>query len=180
MKQKLTEKIKIPENITCTYENKTLTCKNSDSELSKKLFAPTISIKIENNEVIIEAEKGNKLQYKKIKTFEAHVKNIFRGLIEKFTYKLESANVHFPMTLKVEGNILTVGNFLGEKIPRHSKILPNVTVEIKGQEITITSNDKEAAGQTAANMEKVTKVRGRDNRIFQDGIYITEKPEKSK
>jgi large subunit ribosomal protein L6 len=81
------------------------------------------------------------------------------------------------MTLKVEGSKLAINNFLGEKKPRFAEILPNVNVDIKGQNITVSSPDKEAAGQTAANFEKATKVKNRDRRIFQDGIYIVEKPE---
>ena len=101
---------------------------------------------------------------------------MFKGLDEKFVYKLQSCNVHFPMTLKVEKNKLIISNFLGEKTPRHAEILSGVDVEIKGQNITISSHDKESAGHTAANFEKATKIKNRDRRIFQDGIFIVEKP----
>jgi large subunit ribosomal protein L6 len=80
------------------------------------------------------------------------------------------------MILKLDKNKLIISNFLGEKVSRHATILPNVDVQIKGAKITITSNDKEAAGQTAANIEKASIVRNRDRRVFQDGIYIIEKP----
>ncbi len=79
------------------------------------------------------------------------------------------------MTLKIDGSRLLINNFLGEKTARIAKILPEVVIEIKGQKITITSANKDAAGQTAANVEKATKIRNRDRRVFQDGIYITEK-----
>jgi len=88
---------------------------------------------------------------------------------------MEICNIHFPMNVKVEGNRMIIKTFLGEQVDRTAKILPNVNVDIKGNKITITSHDKEAAGQTAANIETATKVKGRDRRIFQDGIFLTER-----
>mgnify|MGYP000225838052 CR=1 FL=1 len=32
--------------------------------------------------------------------------------------------------------------------------------------------NKEKVGQTAANIEKATRVKGYDTRVFQDGIYL--------
>ena len=177
MKQKIEEKLQIPEGITCEYKDKILTCKKDSLELKREIRIPTTNLIIKGNELTFDCKAGNKNQRKLIMTFIAHVKNMFSGLQAPFQYKLESANVHFPMSLKVESDFLIINNFLGEKIPRQARILPNVNVEIKGQEITISSPDKEAAGQTAANFEKATVVKKRDKRVFQDGIYIIEKPQ---
>lgn len=176
MKQKIVEKIKIPEGVSCVYENKSLICKKNSNTIEKKLHAPKINISVHNGEITVACEKGNKSDYKKITSFIAHLKNIFAGLEEKYIYQLEAVNVHFPMTLKKEGNELLINNFLGEKKPRKAKILQNVDVELKGQKIIVSSSNRELAGQTAANFERATKVRGRDRRIFQDGIFITSKP----
>ncbi len=176
MKKQLSQTLQIPEGIECTYKEDILNCKKDQLELSHKIHAPTINLKITDKQIEIVCEKGNKLDYKKLMTFKAHINNIFRGLTENFIYKLEICNVHFPMTAKAEGDKLAINNFLGEKVPRYAKILPNVEVKIEGNQITITSHDKEAAGQTAANFEQATKVKGRDRRIYQDGIFITEKP----
>jgi large subunit ribosomal protein L6 len=51
----------------------------------------------------------------------------------------------------------------------------NVKIEIKGEFLTITSIDKEKVGQTAANIERATKVKNKDIRVFQDGIYIVKR-----
>jgi large subunit ribosomal protein L6 len=49
-------------------------------------------------------------------------------------------------------------------------------VEIRGQEVIVEGIDKEECGQTAANLEQATKIKDKDPRVFQDGIYIVEKP----
>ena len=109
-------------------------------------------------------------------TYAAHLINMIKGVNEPFEYTLKVCSGHFPMTVNLEGDQLIVKNFLGEKVPRKAKIWPNVTVDIKGNDISVKSINLEAAGQTAANMESSTRITNRDRRVFQDGIYITKKP----
>ncbi len=176
MKKNIIESLQIPEGIECIYEKNKLTCKSDSNEIFKIINIPNVKIKIEDKKVVFLSEKGNKMEFKKIKSHIAHIKNMFFGLNNKFIYKLEACNVHFPMTLKVESGFLIISNFLGERVPRKAKILPKVDVEVKGIKIIVSSHDKEAAGQTAANIERATKIKSRDRRVFQDGIFITEKP----
>lgn len=176
MKQKILQSIEIPSGIEGHVANHALSLKKGQDVLKRELSLPKLTARVEANKIIFECNKGNKSEYKKIFSLIAHVKNMIQGLEEPFVYNLEAVNVHFPMTLKVTGNKLLVNNFLGEKTPRMAEILPHVNVDINWHKITLTSADVEAAGQTAANIEKATKVPGRDRRIFQDGIYITEKP----
>lgn len=180
MKKKMQEQIKIPEGITCTIANNIISCKNNSAELSRETKAPGLKFNIEKDSISISSEKGNKNHYNLIKTYIRHIKNLFSGLQEKYTYKLEACNIHFPITMKVDGKQLSVSNFLGEKTPRKAIILNNVDVQVKGHEITVSSQDKEAAGQTSANFEKMAKIKNRDRRVFQDGIYITQKPGEKK
>ncbi|MFH1425769.1 MAG: 50S ribosomal protein L6 [archaeon] len=178
MKQPISQSIEIPEGIACSYTDLILTCKKDSTEVKREINIPQIELKIDNKNITLECKKANKNHRRTILTFLAHIKNMFVGLEKKFVYSLEAVNVHFPMAIKVEEDKVTINNFLGEKVPRYSKIMPNVNVEVKGQKITVSSPDREAAGQTAANLEKATKVKGRDRRIFQDGIFITEKPKR--
>ncbi len=176
MKTKIEESVEIPEGISCNLEGTQITFSKDSNQTVKSFNLPSSEITIDNKQITFTCPSGNKNHYKKIKTFVAHVHNIFKGLQKPFIYKLEVGHVHFPMTVKAEGDLVNITNFLGETTIRTAKIHPNVTVDIKGTEITVTSHDKEAAGQTAANLEKAVRINNRDRRIFQDGIYITQKP----
>ena len=176
MKHQILEKVEIPEGVTCQYSDGVLKCTKDSTTLERKIILHGTEVKLEGNEIVLKCGKGNKNHFKAIKSSIAHINNLFSGLQEGFVYKLESCNVHFPMTIKAEGDKVKINNFLGEKVPRYAKILPNVEVKIEGPKITVSSTSRDAAGQTAANLEKATKLKGRDRRVFQDGIYLVEKP----
>jgi len=98
-----------------------------------------------------------------------------KGACEGFTYKMKVVYSHFPMNVKVSGNTVVIDNFLGEKHPRSAEVLSDVSVEINGQDVTVSGVNKEKVSQTAANIEQATKIKNLDPRVFQDGIYIIEK-----
>ena len=170
--------VEIPEGIEIVIEEDgTITVKKGSEQLEKDFSR--ISVKKEKDKVIFgQGSRGRKQEKKIIGTYVAHLNNMIQGLGEKFLYKLKICSVHFPMNVSIEkdSSELVIKNFLGEKKARKARILDGVEVKIKGEEIVVESNSKEGAGQTAANFEKITKVRSRDRRIFQDGIFITEKP----
>lgn len=176
MKTALMEKIAIPSGISCELSNNILVGKKDGAEVRRDMKIPGIKVEIKGQEIVLSCPKGNKKDFKTIKSYIAHLRNLFDGLNKKIVYELEACNVHFPMTMKVDGKKLLINNFLGEKNPRVAAILADVDVQIKGQKITVSSSNKDAAGQTAANIEKATKIRSRDRRVFQDGIYIVERP----
>ena len=98
-----------------------------------------------------------------------------KGVNEGFLYEMKILFAHFPMKVAVKGNVVTIDNFLGEKATRNSAIVGDAKVKVKGDSVTIEGNNKEDVGQTAGNLEKATVVKGRDTRVFQDGIYIISK-----
>jgi len=177
MKADITEKIEFPDGVEFELEGNVLTVKKDDLENKKKFMLVNIILKKQDSSLIIESKKATKKELKIINTIKAHVKNMIQGLQEVFVYKLEAVYVHFPMVVELdkEGNKVLVKNFLGEKKPRMCNILPGTIIKIDRNKITVESHNKELAGQMAANLEKTTKVRKKDRRKFQDGIYITEK-----
>ncbi|MBI2046784.1 50S ribosomal protein L6 [Candidatus Pacearchaeota archaeon] len=178
MKKDITETIEIPEGIGLLVEGDTLILKKGGEENKKiltKQLGTKVSMRKEDSKIIFEAMKATKRELKIINTIRAHIKNMIQGLDKKFIYKLKVCSVHFPIAVSKEGKNILIKNFLGESKLRKAKILDNVDVKIEKDVIKIESFNKEAAGQTAANIEKTTMVRAKDRRVFQDGIFITEK-----
>src|SRR4030065_2566176 len=89
---------------------------------------------------------------------------------------MKMVSAPFPIKASVNGDTFMIENFLGEKYPRKAKILGATKVNVKGDLVDLTGPDVEAVGQTAANIERATKIKGFDPRVFQDGIYIIQKP----
>jgi len=166
------EIIEIPEGIAVQLEGERIKLKKDEEEIEKKLEYP---VKIEENKVIIKCEKATKKEKKLIKTTAAIIRSLIDGLMEKYVYELKICSVHFPINVSVENEKLIIKNFLGEVKERKATILPGVNVKIDNDTIYVESSDKEKAGQTAANIEQATRIRNRDRRIFQDGIYIVKK-----
>ncbi len=69
---------------------------------------------------------------------------------------------------------LRENDFLLEK----KLIKDGADVKLDESFVTVEGIDIEIVGQTAADIEQLTRITNRDIRIFQDGIYIIEKPGK--
>ncbi|MCK5449828.1 50S ribosomal protein L6 [Candidatus Pacearchaeota archaeon] len=176
MNKDLSRVIEFPQEVEVVINGNEVIVKGKGNELVKKFDIGKVLLEVSDNKVTISAKGATRRESKMIGTIWACIKNMIKGIEEDFVYNLEICNIHFPMNVKQEGDEIIIKSFLGETVKRVSKILPKVSVDIKGSNITVSSCDIEAAGQTAANLEKATRLTGRDRRIFQDGIFITEKP----
>jgi len=175
MKKKLYQTIKIPAGVEISVKGNEINVRGPEGEVVKELNFGVLNVKVENSELKIGHDSATKNEKKMINTLVAHIKNMIKGVQNNFEYTLKVASSHFPMTVKMEGNIAIIKNYYGEKTDRRTKMPKGVTVTVNKDIITVKSPDKELAGQAAANFENATKVRNRDRRIFQDGVYITNK-----
>jgi len=175
MNKDLERVIEIPEGVEVKISGNSVSVKKADKEIVREFDFGRVKMKVEGNKIVLNVKAATRRESKMIGTIWAHIKNMLSGVGEDFVYELEICNVHFPMNVKVEGDRVVIKSFLGEKVARHARIMPKTKVDINGSHITVTSHNKEYAGQTAANIEKATKLTGRDRRIFQDGIFITSK-----
>ncbi len=175
VKVDIVDKISIPEGVEVSINTNQITVKGPKGELSRKIFTPGIKIEVKENEAIFSIKKAAKKEKMVLKTTEAHLKNMIKGVNEEYVYELKICSGHFPMNVSLDNGEVIVKNFLGESVPRKKKMQSGAEIIIKGNDITVTSADKEKAGQVAASIESLTRITNKDRRRFQDGIFITSK-----
>jgi large subunit ribosomal protein L6 len=170
------ETIQLPEDVDASVDHLELTIEGPDGTVTRRLWYPDVSVSVDGDEVVVESPADDAKTSATIGTFESHIRNMVHGVTEGWTYRMQVHYSHFPMQVQVEGDEVVVQNFLGETAPRRTAILGDTEVEVDGEEITLQGSDKEAVGQTAGSIEQLTRVTDKDNRVFQDGVYIVEKP----
>jgi len=168
--------VEIPEGVTVDLApNNVITATGKNGEAKRMLHAIGVSVSKEGNKIYFRAKKATKKEKRIMGTFQAHVRNMIKGVVNGHTYKMKICSGHFPMTVTVKGKDFSVKNFLGEKVPRTTALLDGVSVKVEGNDITIESPDIEKAGIVSSRIELLTFISRRDRRVFQDGIFITEK-----
>ena len=167
--------VAIPKGVSAELVGTTLKIKGPKGQLERNVRFPGISVRISEDEVVIATESDRKRTVAMVGTLASHAKNMCTGVTEGFEYRMKVVYSHFPIQLKLQGYRLEIVNFLGEKKARYANILDGVKANIGNDEVVLTGIDKEKVGISSANIEHATKIRYRDPRIFQDGIYIVTK-----
>jgi len=165
----------IPSGVIVSVDGNLVKVKGAKGEISRKFVLHDLILEKKDDKIVVISPSTRKADKAKAGSIHAHIKNMVESTTNGVLYKMKIVYSHFPMNVKIQGDKFVIDNFLGEKYPRKAKILKNVTVEVKGQDVTLKGIDKELVSQTAANIEQITKITKRDLRVFQDGIYITEK-----
>ena len=168
--------ITLPDDVSATVDHLDLTVEGPDGSVSRRLWYPDIDVSVDDGEVVIATDAEDAKTTATVGTFESHVQNMLHGVTEGWEYQMEIFYAHFPMQVTVEGDEVVIENFLGERAPRTVPIRGDTEVQVDGEEISLSGPDKEAVGQTAADIEQLTRVNDKDTRVFQDGVYITKKP----
>ncbi|MHC1611072.1 MAG: 50S ribosomal protein L6 [Candidatus Methanospirareceae archaeon] len=177
----ITLSIPIPEAVNITITGRRVKVEGPKGTLERELWYPGVHLSTEQrdegNEVLLKSDSSRRKIRAIVGTYAAHIKNMITGVTEGFFYKLAIVHAHFPMQVAItkDGDAVSISNFLGERKPRIAKIVEGAKVEVKGKEIVVSGINKEAVGQTAANIEQATRIKGYDPRVFQDGIYLVKK-----
>ena len=157
--------MKTPEGTKISVAGNRVTVSGAKGTLARDFAHPDVKIAMKGDEIEVTAPLVMQ------NTVEAHIRNMAVGVTVGYSKKVKILFSHFPITVEMKGREMLVKNFLGEKQPRRLRIMGDVKVEAKGQEVTITGISKDDVGQTFANIKSATKIRNRDSRVFQDGFY---------
>lgn len=173
----LEERIKVPEGVKASLDGQKLRVSGKLGTNEYDLSHMGVSISIEGDEVVIRILGKKRSSRAMLRTANSIVKNLITGVSKGFTYRMKIVSLHFPMSVRVSGNEVIIENFIGERYRKRASIVGNTKVIVKGEDVVVTGTDKYAVGQTAANIESATRIKGRDPRKFLDGIYTFQRME---
>lgn len=167
--------IEIPINVTLSLEDKKVIVQGKNGQISRDFNHSKLKLEQKGDIIRIFTMSSRKKETSQVNTITNHIKNMIKGVTKGHKYKMKIVFVHFPMTVKIEDKILSIENFIGERLPRTAKIISGVKIEIKNDDIFLEGVDIEAVGQTAANIQQACHIRNKDLRKFLDGIYVYSK-----
>ncbi len=172
--------IEIHPDVQLTVEGQRISVKGPKGELQREFIRLPVTIIHNPNEntITVRSHFGRHFEMSIIGTVAAHIQNMITGVTKGFEYKLKIISSHFPMTVQRKESIIIVKNHYGERAPKFAKIVGDIDFKVVGDDIILTGINKEDLGQTAANIQNVTRLRGKrrkDPTTFQDGIYVFEK-----
>tara|TARA_B000000460_G_scaffold149578_1_gene105600 strand:+ start:693 stop:1244 length:552 start_codon:yes stop_codon:yes gene_type:complete len=175
----ISHSIALPEGASASIAGDVITVSKDGQSLSREFRHHKVEVRAVNGDLEVFVNLPRRSDKALAGTWAAHLRNMALGIDEGFEYRLKAVFSHFPMSLKVDGKQMIINNLFGEKVPRVAK-LPwspaEVEVRVENKtDVVVKGADREKVGQTAANIERACRIKKRDRRVFQDGIYIVSK-----
>ncbi|MBD3864504.1 MAG: large subunit ribosomal protein L6 [Olleya marilimosa] len=143
--------VAIPEGVTVTVDNNTITVKGKLGELTQEF--DTVEVKVEEGNVLVTRSTDTKDQKAKHGLYRSLVFNMIEGVSKGWTKELELVGVGYRASN--QGNVLELA--LGFSHNIILDLAPEIKVETvsdKGKNpiIKLTSHDKQLVGQVAAKI----------------------------
>ena len=143
--------VAIPEGVTVTVDNNTITVKGKLGELTQNF--DTVEVKVEDGNVLVTRSTDTKDQKAKHGLYRSLVFNMIEGVSKGWTKELELVGVGYRASN--QGNVLELA--LGFSHNIILDLAPEIKVETvsdKGKNpiIKLTSHDKQLVGQVAAKI----------------------------
>lgn len=169
--------IEIPDGVEVKVNGRVVTVKGEKGALTRDFSDAPVSIQLQNSKIEVRANWPRKREASLVGTVSSHIQNMITGVMKGYTYKLKIVFSHFPISVKTKENMVSIENFTGERSPRRARIMGDVKVSVREDDVIVQGIDLYDVSQTAANIERATKVKVKDPRVFLDGIFVYEKRE---
>jgi large subunit ribosomal protein L6 len=176
--QEIMAEVEAPASVTITKEGNVIIVKGKFGTVKKDFTKLPATVTVQGNRVTIRPYGIRKRDLAVTNTARSLISGMVKGVEKGYTYKLKIIFAHFPISVKVKGKELRAENFFGERSPRISQIIGDATkVSVVGEDVVVQGPSLEDVSQTAANIELSTKTKGKDQRVFLDGLYVYSKEE---
>jgi large subunit ribosomal protein L6 len=176
--QQITAEVEAPASVTIKKEGNLIQVKGTLGTVKKDFTKLPATVTVQGNKITIKPYGTRKRDLAVTNTARSIIAGMIRGVEKGYTYRLKIIFAHFPISVKVKGREVHVENFFGERSARISRIIGDATkVSVVGEDVVIQGPSLEDVSQTAANIELSTKTKGKDQRVFLDGLYTYSKEE---
>lgn len=142
--------IVIPEKVTVSVADSSVTVKGPKGELTKPL-PRGVNVVVENNEVRVSPVDRSKANVAKWGLVRALIANMIKGVTEGFEKVLEFQGVGYKAVVKGTG--LEMG--LGYSHPITIEGVPGITFSVEKNTIKISGINNELIGEVAARIRKL-------------------------
>jgi large subunit ribosomal protein L6 len=177
-KEEIFAELDLPVNVKVRMEGNTFIVDGKLGTLRKDITKLPIAIDLKDKKLVIRPPGTRKKDLAVTNTAKSIIQSMIKGVESGFTYKLKVVYAHFPISVKTKGKEIHVENYFGERAPRVSHIVGDTTkVNVIGEDVIVQGPSLEDVSQTAANIEFSTKLKGKDQRVFLDGLYIYSREE---
>lgn len=176
--QEIRAEVEAPASVTIRKDGNLIEVKGKLGKVKKDFTKLPATVTVEGNKITIKPYGTRKRDLAVTNTARSVITGMIKGVEKGYTYKLKIIFAHFPISVKVKSKEVHIENFFGERSARISQIIGDTTkVSVVGEDVVIQGPSLEDVSQTAANIELSTKTKGKDQRVFLDGLYIYSKEE---
>ncbi|MFL6483793.1 MAG: 50S ribosomal protein L6 [Nitrososphaera sp.] len=176
--QEITAEVEAPASVTVTMNANIVQMKGKHGAIEKDFTKLPATVTAQGNKITVRPYGTRKKDLAVTNTARSIIEGMIKGVEKGYTYRLKIIFAHFPISVKVKGKEVHVENFFGERSARISRVIGDATkVSVAGEDVLVQGPSIENVSQTAANIELSTKTKGKDQRVFLDGLYIYSKEE---
>ena len=145
--------IPVPQGVTCSLEERTLTVKGPKGELSLTVH-PSMGVALEESKIVVTRPSESKTDKSLHGTMRSLIQNMIIGVTEGYAKKLQIIGVGYRAAVQGKKLVVTAGY----ANPVELDIPSGIDVDVaKNTEVNVSGIDKQAVGAFAANIRAVRK-----------------------